>query len=370
MWMETAPTNEPLKQKGAATAQRYKADMTRKSVSFILLTLLLILLAFWSIAMGSFHLSAGDLMRIFTGTGDGIGNIVIWHIRLPRVLAAIVSGCGLGLTGMVMQTLLKNPLASPFTLGISQGSAFGAAFAIVVLGAGGIPNTAVDLGGGGFAWTSLCAVTACAFFGAMAATAVILMLAYFRKMSPESVILAGVALSSLFTSGTILIQFFASEVEVATVVFWTFGDVARSSGTEILLLGLVTLGVLLFFLLNRWNLNALCAGEDEARSLGVEVDRLRLTGMFLAALVAALVTSFHGVIAFLGLLAPHIGRRLAGGDHRFLIPFSCILGALLLLAADTCGRLVVGSSALPVGVLTSFMGAPLFLFLLIRGLDK
>jgi iron complex transport system permease protein len=125
-----------------------------------------------------------------------------------------------------------------------------------------------------------------------------------------------------------------------------------------------------FFVYHRWNLNALLSGEDVAKGLGVGVEHLRLWGMLMAALVAALVTAFHGVIAFLGLLAPHIAKRLVGGDHRILIPFSCVIGAFLLLAADTVGRTVVGSGTLPVGVLTSFMGAPLFLYLLIKGQDR
>ena len=122
----------------------------------------------------------------------------------------------------------------------------------------------------------------------------------------------------------------------------------------------------LYFLRRRWDLNALLAGEETAQGLGVHVARLRLVGMFLASLVVALATAFHGIIAFLGLLAPHISRRLVGGDHRVLVPCSGLVGAVLLLAADTLGRLVVGSGSLPVGVLTSFMGAPLFLYLLLR----
>jgi iron complex transport system permease protein len=204
----------------------------------------------------------------------------------------------------------------------------------------------------------------------MIATAVILLLARLKKMSPESIILAGVAMSSLFTSGTILIQYFASEVEIASVVFWTFGDVTRSNWPEIGLLTMVTFAVIVYFVFVRWDLNAVSAGEDTARSLGLDVDRFRLYGMLLAALAASLATALHGVIAFLGLLAPHIGRRLIGADHRFLIPYSCLIGALLLLLADTAGRLIVGSGTLPVGVLTSFMGAPLFLYLLIRGLKR
>ena len=268
----------------------------------------------------------------------------------------------------------QNPLASPFTLGISQGAAFGAAFAIVALGAGGMATGAVQVStvqtasaAAAMAVRNMYSVTICAFLGALAGTLIILALARLKKMAPESIILAGVALSSLFVSGTILVQYFATEVEIASVVFWTFGDVSRSTWQEIGVMTTATFAVTGYFVMNRWDLNALSAGEDVARSLGVNVDRIRLVGMFLTALIAALVTAFLGVIAFLGLLAPHIGRRLVGGDHRFLIPHSCIIGSLLLLVADTVGRTLVGSGTLPVGVLTSFMGAPLFLYLLVRG---
>jgi iron complex transport system permease protein len=131
-----------------------------------------------------------------------------------------------------------------------------------------------------------------------------------------------------------------------------------------------TIVATLYFTLKRWDLNALSAGEDSALALGIEVEKIRLVGMFITALVASLVTAFLGVIAFLGLLAPHIGRRLVGADHRFLIPVSCLIGSLLLLLSDTIGRTIVGSGTLPVGVLTSFMGAPLFLYLLIKGYDR
>jgi iron complex transport system permease protein len=201
----------------------------------------------------------------------------------------------------------------------------------------------------------------------MITTVTILLLARMRQMAPESIILAGVALSSLFVSGTILIQYFATEVELASIVFWTFGDVSRSNWNEIGIMTVATVVGTAYFILKQWDFNALSAGEDVAKGLGVEVERTRLWGMFMAALVSALVVAFHGVIAFLGLLAPHIGRRLVGADHRVLILHSCIIGALLLLLADSFGRILVGSGTLPVGVLTSFMGAPLFLYLLIGG---
>ncbi|QTA83096.1 putative ABC transporter, permease protein [Desulfonema limicola] len=336
----------------------YNKRIKKKWMIFSGLLVLIILLAVFAITQGGYTLSLAHVFHSLMGKAQGTADIVIWNIRMPRIIAALVSGWGLGISGLAIQTLLKNPLGSPFTLGISQGAAFGAAFAIVLSGTGSM------------AAFHLCSVTFFAFAGAMIATAIILMLARIRKMSPESVILAGVALSSLFSSGTILIQFFATETELASVVFWTFGDVTRSSWKEIGLTFLAASIATVWLIFNRWNLNALASGDETAKGLGVETEKIRLWGMFLSAFVAAMITAFHGVIAFLGLIAPHIARRLTGGDHRLLLPFTSIIGAFLLLMADTAGRVLIGSGALPVGVLTSFMGAPLFLFLLIKGYRK
>ncbi len=349
----------------------YRGVIRKRIQLFFLILACLAVLMVYATAVGSYDLSMASLIQAVSGRADGPIETVVWNIRLPRIMAAILSGWGLGLAGVTFQSLLKNPLASPSTLGISQGAAFGASLAIVVFGAGGMQAGALRTQGASpLNIFSLYTVTLFAFAGAVGATLIILALARIKKMSPEAIILAGVALSSLFVSGTILIQYFASEVEIAAVVFWTFGDVARSTWREIGLLGIAASGITLYFILYRWDLNALLAGEETAKSLGVEVEKIRILGMLTATVLAALVTCFHGVIAFLGLLAPHIGRRLIGPDHRLLIPYSCLLGGLLLLLADTVGRMVVGSGTLPVGVLTSFMGAPLFLCLLWRGYHR
>jgi iron complex transport system permease protein len=268
---------------------------------------------------------------------------------MPRVVAAIVCGWGLSLSGLAIQSLLKNPLGSPITLGISHGAAFGAAAAIVFFG------------------TGVLTATSFAFGGAMAATLVLLLLYGLKRLSHESIILAGVALSSLFLSATILVQYLATETQLAMVVFWAFGDVARSSWTEIGLLSGITLLASFYLILIRWDLNVMASGEQAAKGLGVNTEKIRLTGMVTVSLVAAMATAFHGVIAFIGLIAPHMARRLVGDDHCLLIPFSSVIGALLLLTADTLGRMLIGSGTLPVGVITSFLGAPMFLYLLIRG---
>ena len=310
---------------------------------------LILVAGVFGLTHGSYDISLTDILRAMTGGGDDTVRLVVADIRLPRIVAAIVCGWGMALSGLGIQSLLKNPLGSPATLGISQGAAFGAALSVVVMG------------------SQLVSVTVYAFAGAMGATFIILVLARLKQLSAEAVILAGVALSSLFGSATILMQYLATETELAMVVFWTFGDVARSTWQEIKILGITVVLMSGFFICLRWDLNAMASGEETARGLGVRVERLRMLGMTAAALMAALVTAFHGVIAFVGLIAPHMARRLAGEEHGLLIPYTVVLGSLLLLTADTLGRVLAGSGSLPVGVVTSFLGAPMFLYLLVRG---
>ncbi len=326
----------------------YIEHIRQKAILLLALISLVLIVALFAITQGAYDILVRDVLLALTGSAKGAAGVVITHIRMPRVIAAIVCGWGLSLSGLCLQSLLKNPLASPSTLGISQGAAFGAATAIVFLG------------------TKVYSVTVFAFGGAMAATLVVLVLSGLKRLSPGAVILAGVALSSLFVSATILIQYLATETQLAMVVFWTFGDVARSSWREIGLMAGVVFLVSLYLMMLRWDLNALASGEETAKGLGVNVEKIRVTGMLAAALVSAMATAFHGVIAFVGLIAPHMARRLVGDDHRLLIPFSAVLGALLLLTSDTLGRILIGSGALPVGVVTSFLGAPMFLYLLIR----
>lgn len=332
---------------GALTSA-YLVNIRQKWLLLIGLMGVVWLVAVYAIARGAYDIPIPDVLRLLTGNADSTVKVVITRIRLPRVVAAILCGWGLSLSGLCIQSLLRNPLGSPITLGISHGAAFGASAAIVIFG------------------TGMVSVTAFAFAGGMTATLVILILAKFKRLSPTAIILAGVAMHSLFLSGTYLIQYIATETELAQVVFWTFGDVARSNWREIgLLAGAVFLMSILMLLL-RWDLNAFASGDETAKGLGVSVEKIRLAGMAVATLVAALATSFHGIIGFLGLIAPHMARRLVGDDHCLLIPFSAVLGALLLLVADTLGRSIIGSGSLPVGVITSFLGAPLFLYFLVR----
>ncbi|MBF0103352.1 MAG: iron ABC transporter permease [Desulfobacterales bacterium] len=336
-----------------STTEQYYQQVRKKRLLFIGLLLLACLLGIYAISQGAYPLSLTNVIQGLMGNVKGNTHLVVWNIRMPRIVAAIIAGWGLSLSGLIIQSLLRNPLGSPSTLGISQGAAFGAALAIILFESSTLYR--------------LYSVTLFAFLGAMSATWIILLLARLKKLSAEAVILAGVALSSLFHSGTVLVQYFATETQIASALFWTFGDVSRSGWKEIGIMSFIVFAVSGWIRFHHWNLNALLSGEETAKGLGVSVESLRIQGMVMATLISAVITAFHGVIAFLGLLAPHIARRMVGADHRLLIPFSCCIGAILLLLADTAGRLLIGSGNLPVGVLTSFMGAPLFLYLLIQG---
>lgn len=339
----------------------------RRRMSLVIaLMLCLIFGGCYALFVGSLHINLQTMLnfvlqRTTTTISEPSLHILV-NIRLPRILSAILAGSGLAMAGAVMQNLLKNPLASPFTLGISHGAAFGAAFAILFFSGGRMDsiNTAA------ISFYSPYVVVACAFVGALVATVAVMAISGIRNMGPESMVLAGVAMSSIFSAATMVLQYIANELQVASMVFWTFGDVSRPNWNELLIL-LMVIGITsIFYMTMAWDMNAMLLEEEEARSLGVHVTRLRLLGMFLASLTAAVITAFMGVIGFVGLLGPHMARRFLGEDHVLLLLGSACMGALLLLIADTLTRAVLSSLALPVGTVTSFLGAPLFLYLLIR----
>ena len=348
---------------GVGIYQKYTG---KKLFIITILLVMIILLSIFAINSGSSALKPSEVFMSILGYGNNISNIVIWRIRLPRVLAGIIAGAGLSAAGCVMQNNLRNPLASPSTLGISNAAAFGANIAIIVFGAGNIKSSSADA----VIINNPYLVTASAFAWSMAATVIILLLAKFKGFRPESMVLAGVALGSLFSAGSTLIQYFAQDTQVAAVVFWTFGDLGRVSWNEVIIMFCLTIIAIIYFMFRRWDYNALDSGEESAQSLGVNVERVRFGGMFISSLLTAVSVSFLGVIGFIGLIGPQIMRRLIGGDHRFLLPASTLMGAFLLLISDTLARTIIAPIILPVGAITSFLGAPLFLYLLMRGYKK
>ena len=343
----------------------YNKYIRKKWIVLLVMVGLLLASAIASLSAGSANLSVINILRTVFGGGNRQQNAIIWNVRMPRVATAMVVGMALALSGCVMQNVLRNPLASASTLGVSQGASFGAAVAIVYFGAG----IQVNAGGTASALTvtNPAMVTLCAFLGGIATTAVILGLARFRGTSPATMVLAGVAISSMFTGGTALVQYFCDDVMVATVVYWTFGSLGRAGWMEIAIIAALTFGAFVFFYYNRWNYNAMEGGTHTAKSLGVPVDRLIVLSMALCALISSVAVAFVGCISFIGLIASHIMRRFVGNDYRFLIPCSALCGGVLLLLSDIVSRMLLSPTVLPIGALTSFLGAPLFLYLIIKG---
>ena len=341
----------------------YATYISRKAYFLTGLCFAAVVLFIMAVSLGAVRVPMQEILRAFTGMDtDARFRIIIYNIRLPHAFAALLAGAGLSAAGAAMQSILRNPLGSPFTLGISQAGAFGAAFSVMMLGTGAMQSTQV----GAVTIANPYLTTFSAFIACMATSLIIIAIARIRGASPEVMVLSGVALGSLFSAGTMFLQYFADDVQLAAMVFWTFGDVGRAGWQEVGLMAAVVIAGVFFFVLNRWNYNAIDAGDETARSLGVRVERVRMAGMLAASLITAFIVSFLGVIGFVGLICPHIVRRIIGDDHRFVMPASCLTGAVLLLASDTVARLILAPHVLPVSILTAFLGAPAFLYLLIH----
>ena len=341
----------------------YQQYVARKWLAMVVTMILLVMAALWSISAGSAGLTVSDILEALFHRGQTKSSTIIWNVRLPRVCTALVIGAGLATAGCVMQNVLRNPMASASTLGVSQGACFGAATAIVFLDGGvQVGNTIAN-----FTVTNISTVSVLAFTGGMATTLVILALSRGRRSTPSTMVLAGVALSSIFSGMTTLIQYFADDVQTASLVYWTFGSLNKATWHQIGIMAVVTAAAFGYFYYHRLDFNALEAGVATAKSLGVPVDRLTVISMVLCALVSSVSVAFAGSIGFIGLISPHIMRKFLGNDYRFLLPGSALGGAVLLLAADVASRTILPPTVLPIGALTSFLGAPLFLYLCLKG---
>ncbi len=289
---------------------------------------------------------------------------IVWNLRLPRVVMAVLAGACFGVAGCILQVVLRNPLASPYTVGVASSAAFGAALAII-LGAG-----ITGWWGQVMIYKNPYFIVASAFAMSMVCSLAIMVLSFYKGASPGTTVLAGIAMTYIFSALTSLLQYFGTTEQVAAVVFWTFGNLGKAGWFDIVLtfFALLTLAPVTYFLSSSYN--AVLAGDEVAASLGVNVRALRIVSLAMASLLTATPISFVGTIGFIGLLAPHIARMTIGSDHRFLIPSSLLTGSILLLAADTIARIIVSPLILPVGIVTAFMGVPLFLYLLLTRREK
>ena len=312
-----------------------------------------------SLFVGSSSLSFSDALEALLGGGNDAQSRIIWRIRMPRVLAAIVAGAGLSVAGLVMQTTLNNTMASPSTLGVSNAAVFGANLSIIAF-AGGFLSTGnnlqnFDAGANPFATSTL------AFVFATLSVLLILGLCMVRSFSPNVVVLSGMAIGSVWTAATTVLQFYATDVGLSAAVVWSFGDLGRATYQTVGIMLAAVLAGGVYFSLMAWKYNALLSGEATAKTMGVHVEGLRFVSLLLASVITAVCVSFLGVIGFVGIICPHVTKKLMGQDHRVTIPMTCLTGSLLLVLADTLSRSLGSGSALPVGAITSLLGAPFFI---------
>ncbi len=329
----------------------------RKRLLFILACILgCIVVMIYAATVGSFPISNGEVFGALvdailrrTPEDATIYHIVV-HLRMPAIITALVCGFALAICGVCMQSMLKNPLADPYTMGISSGAGFGAALAVIL---------GIELISGG-------GIVINAFVFSVIPAVIILMLSKFRNATPTMMILCGIALMYLFNAMTQLFMLIADPEDLSSVYKWMIGSVDGTDYQEVLIVMAIAILGTIYIQYMANQLNILGLGDESAKSLGVDVERRRLILLLVVTLMAAAVVSFTGIIGFIGLVAPHMVRSIIGSDNRFLVPASGFFGALLLLISHLVAMTIAAPTILPVGVITSCIGGPLFLYLILR----
>jgi iron complex transport system permease protein len=289
-----------------------------------------------------------------------IAEVIVVNMRLPRILLAILTGISLAVAGAVMQGILRNPLVSPFTLGLASAASFGAAVTIV-FGGGLAAMLMVD---------SSYLIIASAFVFGMASMLLIYGVSRMRGTSQATLILAGVVIGYIFQAGVLVLQYVSNNEKLKDVVVWLMGGMWSANWNTDVILFPITFICGMAMAAMAWNLNALSAGDDIAKSLGIRVERLRLFCLFVITLMASSCLAFTGVIGFIGLMAPHICRMLIGNDYRYLIPCSALMGAIILMVSDTFARIIMSPVEIPVGIIMYIIGGIFFLYLILRGKES
>ncbi|HGM6858994.1 FecCD family ABC transporter permease [Serratia rubidaea] len=355
MSVTTDPLPDASGKSGVQVMGRYQHILRHRLLIMGALGIAIVASLVLDFTMGPSGLSLSSLWQtlIYPASADAGTRVIVWDIRMPYALMAVVVGLALGLAGAEMQTILNNPLASPFTLGVSSAAAFGAALAIVLgIGVPGIPDQ----------WF----ISANAFIFALLAALMLDGITRWTRVATSGVVLFGIALVFTFNALVSMMQFIASEDTLQGLVFWTMGSLARASWEKLGILLAVFAVLLPLSMMSSWKLTALRLGEDRAVSFGIDVRRLRLTTLLRISILSALAVAFVGPIGFIGLVAPHIARLIFGEDHRFYLPASALIGALVLSMASVASKNLVPGIIIPVGIVTSLVGVPFFLSIILR----
>ena len=342
---------------------QYQKYIFGKILFILLCFVFVILIAGVSATIGSYDMSVLEVYGIILdyiyrciisfswAEIDTVKEYVVLELRLPRIVMGIAGGMGLAIAGAAMQGIMKNPLADPYTTGISAGAGFGAAIAII-LGVGAVV--------GEFA------IVVNAFIFSLIPTFIIVTLTKIRRPTPSMMVLAGIATMYIFTAMTSLFMISADPNAVQAVYIWTVGTLDKASWSSLaLVIPIVIIGASFLLAMAR-NLNVMGTGDEGAKSLGVQVDRTRVLILGVISIMTAAIVSFSGVIGFIGLVSPHVVRIFLGSDNRYLIPASGLFGAALLLGSDVIARTIISPTILPVGIITAFIGGPLFLYLIMQ----
>lgn len=329
--------------------QRIAARRTGALTAGLLALLIAVTL---DIATGPALLSPADVGRAMLGLADdAMVHTIVWSIRLPVALMAVVVGAALGMTGAVMQTVLNNALASSYTVGISAGAGFGAALVIVLGAVLPLPEAM--------------AVPLSAFVFAGIACAAVWALGGRRGATAETLVLAGIALMFLFQALLSLLQFIAAPEALQQIVFWLFGSLQRATWTKLGIVAAIVMVAVPMLARDAWGLTALRLGEDRAAALGIGIRGLRFRALAFVAVVTGAAVAFVGTIGFIGLVAPHMARMLLGEDQRWLLPGAALAGAVLLSAASIVSKTIAPGALFPIGIVTSLVGVPFFAWLVL-----
>jgi iron complex transport system permease protein len=343
-----------MRQGGPILARSYRAFTLRRVLvlgGFVAATLVSLLC---DVATGPAMLSLGDVVSGILDPGglSRAETVIVWDVRLPYAVMALLVGASLGLAGAEMQTVLNNPLASPYTLGISAAATLGASLAI-----------AVDLSLTGLALDV--AIPVSAFVFAMAATALILLFSRLYGANVDTIVLFGIAMLFAMEALVSLIQFIADSDTLQQIVFWTMGSLGRATWPKIAIVAVVLGCCVAVSATQVWRLTLLRTGDDHARALGIAVERLRLGVLIRVSLLSAVAVAFVGTIGFVGLVGPHISRMALGEDHRFFLPGAALAGAMMLSLASIASKAIVPGLILPVGIVTALAGIPIFVVLIV-----
>ena len=355
-----------LSYKVGAVGIMYNSAIKQSSYRKRLIIVCLIIITFFliplSVALGWYKASLIDILRVLLMPDNSPLSTVVWDLRLRRILAALIIGAVLAGSGAAVQATLRNPLASPFTFGLSHAASLGVAVALLFLQGGSIQRFQIY-------FYNPFIVSISAFLFSLIQVAVILLLAYKAGLDARALVLSAIAISFIYQATLYLLQYLVlNEILVSTVVFWTFGDLGRMGWSELYLVATVSLIIVIpYFLYRSIDYDLMLSGDELAKSTGISPEKIRLETTIIAALGTAIATSFVGIIGFICLVAPHAARLIVGGGHKYLMPASMLMGSIILMISDTIGRVIVAPTIIPVGIMTSMIGAPLLIYLLIRG---